>query len=225
MYNAGQTVPQGYFSEKTMRHLLPLESRTERWLLRALDAMLACKLTLVYGRYHMMSDLRYLAISEHHESYAQAEKLADLLNQLVPTCHTSPAYFMRTSAEYVDESIDAYKEYELYLNIFDGRFFCPTVAQRFCEMVYEADDYYTFKAFCNLYYSVYAETLLLYQIGQIDYPTFANQFQEIELFNGKRKPMTSDDLKLYLRTMHKIVNLYKSLLMEEMNQCHQDISP
>lgn len=91
--------------------------------------------------------------------------------------------------------------------------------------MYEADDYYTFKAFCNLYYLVYAETLLLYQMGQIDYPTFANQFQVIELFNGKRKPMTSDDLKLYLRTMHKIVNLYRSLLMEEMNQCHQDISP
>ena len=215
MYNKGQTVPRGYFSEETVRHLLPLEVHTERWLLRALDAMLACKLTLVYGRYHMMSDLRYLAISEHHESYAQAEKLADLLNQLVPTCHTSPAYFMRTSAEYVDESIDAYKEYEHYLNIFDGRFFCPTVAQRFCEMVYEADDYYTFKSFSNLNYSVFAETLLLYQIGSIDYHDFVNQFQEISLMTGKRSPLTSAELKLYIRTMRKIVDLYKSLMAEK----------
>ena len=214
-YSVWQTIPRGYFSEETMRHLLPLESRTERWLLRALDALLACKLTLVYGRYHMMSDLRYLAISEHHESYAQAEKLADLLNQLVPTCHTSPAFFMRTSAEYVDESIDAYKEYEHYLNIFEGSFFCSSVAQRFCELVYEADDYYTFKAFSNLNYSVFAETLLLYQIGSIDYHDFVNQFQEIGLMTGKRRPLTFAELKLYIRTMRKIVNLYKSLLAEK----------
>ena len=211
-YSVGQTIPRGYFSEETMRHLLPLESRSERWQFRALDALLACKLTLVYGRYHMMSDLRYLAISEPHESYAQAEKLADLLNQFVPTCHTSPAYFMRTSAEYVDESIDAYKEYEHYLNIFEGRFFCSSVAQRFCEMVYEADDYYTFKAFSNLNYSFFAEVLLLYQIGSIDYHDFVNQFQEISLMTGKRSPLTSAELKLYIRTMRKIVDLYKSLM-------------
>lgn len=225
MVNDINTIPKGYFSENTMRHLCLWKAPTSRWLLRSVTAMLSCKLTLLYGRYHMMSDLRFLAMKGHQESYENAEILADFLNQLLPTHHTYPSDFMHTQSEYVDEAIDVYKEYENYLNIFEGEYFCPKVAQRFCEIVYEADDYYTFKAFCNLYYSVYAETLLLYQIGQIDYPTFANQFQEIELFNGKRKPMTSDDLKLYLRTMHKIVNLYKSLLMEEMNQCHQDISP
>lgn len=215
MYCVQQTIPQGYFSEGTMRHLLPLEAPTERWLLRALDAILACKLTLLYGRYHLMSDLRYLALIEHRESYAQAEMMADFLNQLVPAHHTSPADLMRTSEEYMDESIDAYKEYEHYLSIFKGRFFCPTVAQRFCEMVYEADDYYTFKAFSNLNYSVFAEALLFYQMGAIDYHSFVNQFQEISLVSGKRSPLTSAELKLYLRTMRKIVNLYKSLLSEE----------
>lgn len=214
MYCVQQTIPQGYFSEGTMRHLLPLEGHKERWLIRALDAILACKLTLLYGRYHLMSDLRYLALSEHRESYAQVETMADFLNQLVPAHHTSPADLMRTSAEYMDESIDAYKEYEHYLNIFEGRFFCPTVAQRFCEMVYEADDYYTFKAFSNLNYSVFAETLLLYQMGVIDYHSFVNQFQEISLVSGKRRPLSLAELKLYLRTMRKIVNLYKSLLAE-----------
>lgn len=214
MYCVRQAIPQGYFSESTMRHLLPLEGHTERWLIRALDAILASKLTLLYGRYHLMSDLRYLALCEHRESYAQAETMADFLNQLVPSHNTSPADLMRTSAEYMDESIDAYKEYEHYLNIFEGRFFCPTVAQRFCEMVYEADDYYTFKAFSNLNYSVFAETLLLYQMGAIDYHSFVNQFQEISLVSGKRSPLTLSKLKLYLRTMRKIVNLYKSLLVE-----------
>lgn len=215
MYCVRQTIPQGYFSEGTMRHLLPLKGQTERWLIRALDAILACKLTLLYGRYHLMSDLRYLALSEHRESYAQAETMVDFLNQLVPAHHTSPADLMRTPEEYMDESIDAYEEYAHYLNIFEGRFFCTTVAQRFCEMVYEADDYYTFKAFSNMNYSVFAEALLLYQMGAIDYLSFVNQFQGISLVSGKRSPLTLAELKLYLRTMHKIVNLYKSLLAEE----------
>ena len=96
---------------------------------------------------------------------------------------------MRTKAEYIDETIDVYKEYEHYLDLFEGGDFIPETVKRFCEMVYETDDYYTFKAFCNLNYSIYAETLLLYQVGGIDYHTFVNQFQELSLFERRQKPL------------------------------------
>ena len=68
------------------------------------------------------------------------------------------------------------------------------------------------------YYSVYAETLLLYQFEKMDYQTFVEQFQEISLFERKRKPLKPLEFKLYLRTMHKVVKLYKSLLIKHINQ-------
>lgn len=67
-------------------------------------------------------------------------------------------------------------------------------------------------------YSVYAEALLLFQIGKIDYLTFVEMFQEISLFEGRRKPLKAADLKLYLRTMHKITDLYISLLQKWLNK-------
>ena len=219
-------VPQGYFSEITTIHLMPRFANTSRWLLRSVEAMLACKLTLVYGRYHMMMDLRSLALSEHQESYEHAELMASFLNQLLPSHHTTPSDLIHSKEEYTDESIDVYNEYHHYLKLFEGEYFFPEVAKQFCKTVYEADDYYTFKAFSNLNYGVYAETLLLYQIGRIDYSTFVGQFQEISLFNGKRTPLKSRDLKLYLKTMHRIVDLYKSLFTKYLNKraAEKDIS-
>ena len=50
----------------------------------------------------------------------------------------------------------------------------------FCKRVYEDDDHFIFfKPFCNLYYSVYADALLWYQQGKIDYYTFCQEFQEL----------------------------------------------
>ena len=63
-------------------------------------------------------------------------------------------------------------------------------------------------------YFVYAEALLLFQYGKTDYLTFVEMFQEISIFEGGRKPIKARDLKLYLRTMHKITDLYISLLKE-----------
>ena len=98
--------------------------------------------------------------------------------------------------------------------MFKGGWFVPEVVELFCERVYEADDYYGFKAFCNLYYYVYAEDLLLYQIGEIGYGEFVDSFQEISLFNGKRSPLNGEKLKRYIRTMRQVVELYKEIFSE-----------
>ena len=211
-------IPQGYFSEITMYHLRPPFASTHRWLLRSIKAMLACKLTLVYAQYHQMSDLQSLVASDYEESYEHAELMASFLNQLLPSRPTSPSELMLSKEEYADEAIDKYKEYKHYLGLFSGECFIPEVAEQFCKKVYEADDYYTFKAFGNMNYSVYAEALLLFQIGKTDYLTFVEMFQEISLFEGRRKPLKATDLKLYLRTMHKITDLYISLLQEYLNK-------
>ena len=211
-------IPQGYFSEITTIHLMPRFASSSRWLLRSVEAMLACKLTLVYGSYHMMMDLQSLVVSDYHESYEHAEVMADFMNCLLPFQHTTSSDFMQSRESYADQSIDMYKEYKHYLELFEGEGFLPVVAKQFCKTVYNADDYYTFKAFSNLNYGVYAETLLLYQFEKMDYPTFVNRFQEISIFERKRKPLNSSTFKLYLKTMPKVVELYKTLLNEYLTQ-------
>ena len=58
-------VPKGYFTEKTMlRLILNNVIGSNRLILIAVEAMLACKLTLTYGIYHQMMDWRILAMSE-----------------------------------------------------------------------------------------------------------------------------------------------------------------
>jgi hypothetical protein len=211
-------IPKGYFSELTMYHLrLPFAS-TRRWLLRSIKAMLACKLTLVYAQYHQMSDLQSLVASDYEESYEHAELMANFLSQLLPSRPTSPSELMHSKEEYANEAIDRYKEYKHYLELFRGEGFVSEVVELFCEKVYKANDYYTFKAFCNINYSVYAEALLLFQTGKTNYLTFVDMFQEISLFEGIRKSLKAADLKLYLRTMHKITDLYISLLQEYLNK-------
>ena len=212
------TIPQGYFSELTTIHLKPRFASSSRWLLRSVEAMLACKLTLTYGRYHMMMDLRALVVNDYTESYEHAEVMADFMNCLLPFQHTTPSDLIQTRDSYADQSIDMYKEYKHYLELFEGEGFLLEVVKKFCKTVYDADDYYTFKAFSNLNYGVYAETLLLYQFEKMDYPTFMDQFQEISLFERKRKPLKSSAFKLYLRTMHKVVDLYESLLKDYLTQ-------
>lgn len=214
--NYSKTTPQVYFSEETMNHLVFRYETSNRWKRRAVKVLLACKLTLVYGRYHMMSDLQSLAMSEEQVSYRQAEMMADFLNQLVPRCRTSPSYFIKTKADYIEETIDMYKEYEHYLDLFEGDGFFPETARRFCEIIYNADDYYTFKAFSNFDYLVYAEVLLLYQWREIDYITFVSQFQKIKLYDGRREPLTKTDLDVYIRTMRIIVNVYMTLLADDL---------
>lgn len=195
-----------------MKHLILKNATHDRWLFRSLKAMVACKLTLVYGPYHMMSDLQSLAASRYHETYEHAEIMASFLSQLIPSHPTTPSDLMQTSDDYSNEAIEKYKEYKHLLKLLKGDFFYPKVAERFCKKVYKARNYYTFKAFTNLNYSIYAQALLLYQISKIDYKTFVDKFQEISLFSQKRKPLTLSELKLFIRTMNKVVDLYFSLL-------------
>jgi len=166
-------------------------------------------------------DLQSLVASDFKNTYEHAELMAGFLNLLLPFHHTSPSDLIHTRSEYANEAIDYYKEYKHYLELFSGECFIPEVAVQLCKMVYEADDYYTFKAFSCMNYSVYAEALLLFQIGKTDYLTFAEMFQEISLFEGRRKPLKASDLKLYLKTMHKITDLYISLLQEYLNKKEQ----
>lgn len=200
--------PKGYFTEATMLRLRPGNVLNYRLIMRSMKAMLACKLTLTYGQYHQMMDWRYLLISEERTTYFDAERMSDFLNQMIPYQHTSPMELMHSEDECVKESMDLYDKYKEYIKLFEGQGFAAEVVDRFCKKVYDTDDYYTFKAFCNLYYSVYAEVLLLYQLGGIDYQEFVSQFQEISLFEGKKRPLKGSDLKLYLKTMRKIVDLY-----------------
>lgn len=212
--NKQANIPKGYFSEMTMMHLRPVFASTSRWLLRSVKAKLACKLTLVYAQYHQMSDQQSLVASDYEESYEHAELMASFLSQLLPSRPTSPSELIHSKEEYADDAIDKYKEYKHYLELFEGEGFIPEIAEQFCKIVYKTDDYYTFKAFSNMNYSVYAEALLLFQFGRTDYHIFVDMFQEISLFEGRRKPLKARDLKLYLRTMRKITDLYNSLLQE-----------
>jgi hypothetical protein len=58
------TIPENYFSEKTLSHLKLEQSVSKRYQRRALDVTLACKLTHVYGEYHLAMLHRELAVSE-----------------------------------------------------------------------------------------------------------------------------------------------------------------
>ena len=159
-----------------------------------------------------MRDLQSLAASGFQDTYEHAEIMADFLTQLLPSLPTTPSELMQTSDDYSNEAIDKYKEYQHLLELLKGDCFYSKVADKFCKTVYEADDYYVFKAFSNLNYSIYAHILLLYQFSAIDYNTFVDNFQEISLFEQKRKPLTLSRLKLFIKTMSKVADLYFSLL-------------
>ena len=55
---------KNYFSKETLSHLKPQQGLSERYQRRAQDVTLACKLTHVYGKYHLAMLHRELAMSE-----------------------------------------------------------------------------------------------------------------------------------------------------------------
>ena len=71
-----------YFSETTLSHLKPQQGLSERYQQHALDVTLACKLTHVYGKYHLAMLHRELALSEERTTYQQAERQAAMMNQM-----------------------------------------------------------------------------------------------------------------------------------------------
>lgn len=202
---------RGYFSEETISHLMPQQRISVRYLNRAVDVMLAAKLTLTYGKYHLMMLHREATLRNEHISYVKAEQTADVMNQMT-IFHSSPKDFMHTPDESADESIDTFMEFKQLLTTYSDDYFVPGIVEQFCKSVYESDDHYIFfKPFCNLYYSVFADALLRYQQGEIDYEMFCYEFQMLSWWDGKRTPLNSNQLKRYIASMREIVNLYRSI--------------
>ena len=200
-----------YFSEETLSHLKPQQGLSERYQRRAIDVTLAAKLTLTYGKFHLAMLHRQLAMSEEQTTYQQAERQAAMINQMT-IFHSSPVDFMHTQEESTDESIAIYREFKRLVEEYADEHFMPSVVEEFCKRVYEDEEHFIyFKPFCNLYYSVYADALLWYQQGRIDYDAFCQEFQELSWMDGKRTPLDSRQLKRYIASMREVVDFYKKL--------------
>ena len=90
-----------YFSIETIAHLCPQQGLSERYRRRTLDVTLACKLTHVYGKYHLAMLHRELAMSEERTTYQQAERQAAMMNKIT-VFRSSPADFLHTQEESTD---------------------------------------------------------------------------------------------------------------------------
>lgn len=201
-----------YFSETTLRHLKPQQDLPERYKRRAFDVTLACKLTHVYGKYNLVRLHRELFMSEEKTLYEQAEQMAEMMNQM-SIIDSSPSDFLHTREESLDECIDTYKEYKRMVEEYCDEFFVPSIVEEFCKKVYADDEHFIFfKPFANLYFSVYADALLWYQQGKIDYVTFCQEFQELSWMDGKRTPLNGRKLRMYIASMREVVDFYKTLL-------------
>jgi hypothetical protein len=204
-------IPNSYFSEITLSHVKRQQGLSERYQRRAHDVTLACKLTHVYGKYHLAMLHRELAMSEERTSFQQAERTADMMNKMT-VFHSSPTDFLHTQEQSADESIDVYKEYKQLVAEYSDEHFVPTIVDQFCKTVYEDEEHFIFfKPFCNLYFSVYADALLWYQQGKINYDEFCMQFQELNWMDGHRTPLDGKRLKMYIMSMREVVDWYKQL--------------
>ena len=204
-----------YFTEITVSNLRPQRNLSLRHQLRTQDVTLACKLTLTYGKYHLMMLHRQLAMSEERTSFQQAERTADMMNKMT-VFHSSPTDFLHTQEQSTDESIDAYKEYKQLVAEYSDEHFEPAIVDQFCKTVYEDEEHFIFfKPFCNLYFSVYADALLWYQQGKIEYDEFCMQFQELSWMDGHRTPLDGKRLKMYIMSMREVVEAYHRLKAEK----------
>ena len=204
-----------YFCIETVNHLRPHQGTSTKYLQRSHDVTLACKLTLTYGKYHLMMLHRQLALSEEQTSFQQAERTADVMNKMT-VFHSSPTDFLHTQEQSTDESIDVYKEYKQLVAEYSDEHFEPAIVDQFCKAVYEDEEHFIFfKPFCNLYFSVYADALLWYQQGKIDYDEFCMQFQELSWMDGHRTPLDGKKLKMYIMSMREVVEAYHRIRAEK----------
>ena len=200
-----------YFCIETVNHLRPHQEMSTKYLQRSLDVTLACKLTLTYGKFHLMMLHRQLAMSTYQMSYQEAERQAEMMNRMT-IVNFSAKDFLDTPNDNVNNSIDTYLEYKRLLNEYADEVFVPAIVNQFCKTVYENDEHFIFfKPFCNLYFSVYADALLWYQQGKIDYEEFCWQFQELSWMDGSRTPLNGKSLKMYIMSMREVVEFYKSI--------------
>ena len=201
-----------YFSEETLNHLKPQQVLSLRYQQRAFDVALAAKLTHAYGKYHLAMLHRELFMNEVKTSYQQAEQMVGMMNQMT-IFRSSPSDFLHTKEDSVNECIDTYKEFKQLVEAYADEYFVQSIVEEFCKKVYADDEHFIFfKPFCNLYYSVYADALLWYQHGKIDYETFCREFQELSWMDGKRTPLDGKRLRMYIASMREVVDFYKSLL-------------
>ena len=115
-----------------------------------------------YGKYQLMIVYRQLFMSNYQMTYLEAERQADLMNEIT-IVHHSPKDFLETLEDWTNSSIDTFQEYKRLLEEYSDEQFEPNVVEQFCKMVYEDDDNFIFfKPFCNLYFSDYADALLWY---------------------------------------------------------------
>ena len=206
---------QKYFKEETLNHLKPQQGLSGRYQRRVQDVTLACKLTHAYGKYHLAMLHRELAFCEERTTYQQAERQAEMMNQMT-ILHFLPSDFLHTKEESIDDSIDTYLEYKKLVEEYADEQFVPSVVGQFCKMVYEDEDHFIFfKPFCNLYFSVYADALLWYQQGKIDYKTFCQEFQELSWMDGKRTPLNGRKLRMYIMSMREVVEAYHRIKAPE----------
>lgn len=134
-----------------------------------------------------------------------------MMNQIT-VFHCSLLDFLQTQEKSTDESIDAYKEYKMLVAEYSDEHFEPAIVDQFCKTVYEDEEHFIFfKLFCNLYFSVYADALLWYQQGKIEYNEFCMQFQELSWMDGHRTPLDGKRLKMYIMSMREVVEVYKSI--------------
>ena len=115
-----------YFCIETVNHLRSYQGMSTKNLQRSLDVTLACKLTLTYGKYHLMMLHRQLAMSEERTSFQQAERTADMMNKMT-VFHSSPTDFLHTQEQSTDESIDVYKEYKQLVAEYSDEHFEPAI--------------------------------------------------------------------------------------------------
>ena len=158
---------------------------------------------------------RQLAMSEERTSCQQAERTANMMNKMT-VFHSSPTDFLHTQEQSTDESIDVYKEYKQLVAEYSDEHFEPDIVDQFCKTVYEDEEHFIFfKPFCNLYFSVYADALLWYQQGKIEYDEFCMQFQELSWMDGHRTPLDGKKLKMYIMSMREVVEAYHRIKAEK----------
>ena len=100
-----------YFSKGTLNHLCLQRGLSARHRQRCLDVTLVCKMTLTYGKYHLMMDYRQLAMSKHQMTYQEAERQAEMMNQIT-IVHHSAADFLETPDDRVNDNADALLWYQ-----------------------------------------------------------------------------------------------------------------
>ena len=110
-----------YFTKTTLNNLRLQPNQCTRHRQRSLDVTLACKLTLTYGKYHLMMDYRQLVMSKYQMTYQEAERQAEMMRSTIVASlaknqitivHHSTADFLDTPEDRMNDNADALLWYQ-----------------------------------------------------------------------------------------------------------------